>query len=122
MPTTTIAAHKMIERAAIHCKCPTCGSSIAKKICVSLETNTLQINGISIKLSPALAEIAYVLEQAFPGTVPNRILVSKTRPITDQSTGPDVLVRTYISHLRRILKDTPLSVETTGAGYRFALL
>ncbi len=104
------------------CKCPTCGSAVDRRLLVSLDTNTLVVDGQEIRLLPAEAEIAWVIAAAYPGTATTRDILMKVRPVNDESVNTLRLVRTQICQFRRRIAGSSISLVTeTMRGYRFEL-
>jgi DNA-binding response OmpR family regulator len=102
-------------------KCPCCSQTwkAAPRIEVSLDTNTLLVNGKTHPLTPQEAEVFTVLLKAAPGTARTRALHSGLWGLSDVPDSYAHLVKVRIHHLRKRLVGTGFKIKTVwGSGYQ----
>jgi DNA-binding response OmpR family regulator len=96
-------------------KCPCCGQSIpvSDEVLVSLDTNSITVRGVSVRLEPREAEVLFVLAARMPAPIRRETIVAKVWGLWDgEATAKNVDV--HICKLRRKLARVGLRI----ANYR----
>ena len=90
--------------------CPTCGSHVENPFLVSLETNTILINGNIVELSPDQAVIAKVIVDRYPSVVSRDALISAIWGYVNEPKDPKRCLAVKISELRARLDHTGYTI------------
>lgn len=94
-------------------KCPCCGQPIpvSDDVIVSLDTNSITVRGVSLRLRPREAEILRVLVNCMPTPVRRTVIIASVWALTEReptAKGVDV----HVSNLRRKIKPLGLAIST----------
>lgn len=100
--------------------CPTCGQVVTSRhpVLVSLETNTLAYRGRAVRMSPTMAEIAWVLAQRMPNPVARTHIIERVWGLGEPA---DALNNVYqhVYDLRRRITPLGLGIKSVRSiGYR----
>jgi DNA-binding winged helix-turn-helix (wHTH) protein len=113
----TLTRSERIERStSTHCPC--CGAPLAAdlRLRVDLGTNTVCGYGVAVVVPPRIAELCWVLADAYPNLVETQRIVSR---IWGDQLISDSLLHVIINQTRRRLKRFGYSIENErGFGYR----
>jgi DNA-binding response OmpR family regulator len=101
--------------------CPCCGAALKPSdILVDLNTNTITYGGRSVKVSSQVAEYAYIIWRASPGTATQTDFEIGVYGIEDLKNPVDY-TKVIVTNLRRSVSHLGLDVENvTKRGYRFS--
>lgn len=101
--------------------CPCCGQLIkGADLKVSMEFNTVICGDRALKLTPKQCEIVYVLQRAWPHTLPTSRLISQ---VWGHAEVDDPTVRNTIYTARKRLKTIDYTIRATHSrGYRIERL
>lgn len=86
-------------------------------ICVDLTTNSLTFNGVTLKLTPRAAEIAYVLAEEKPKTVSYGMLLRRIYGVKEHEFSLKG-IQEQVCDLRKRLKPLGLDLICSNEGYR----
>lgn len=104
--------------------CHYCGSHYTPPpVSVDLRRNVIVIDGRAIRITPCLAEAATTIIRRHPEPVPVEDIASGIWGAADGPEDELGHVRTYISQLRRLLRDADAAWQIKsfrGVGYWFA--
>lgn len=99
-------------------KCPCCGQPIpvSDDVIVSLNTNSITVRGVSLRLAPRQAEILHVLAMCMPKPVRRGAITAHVWGMTERElTAKNLDV--HISNLRPKLKTIGLMIRTYTHGW-----
>ncbi len=94
-------------------KCPCCGQLIpvSDDVFVSLDTNSITVRGVSLRLQPREAEILHVLAGRMPAPVRRGVITSRVWCVGEREMSAKN-VDVHICRLRRKLAPLGLSIRT----------
>lgn len=110
------------ERQALTVCCPTCGQPVAdSRVMVCLDTNRISYGEDIVQLSATEAEIARVLSDAYPKTIPMTKLISGVYGIGASETAANT-IHVKLTHLRRKLRAIGIGIgNVQRTGYRLEI-
>ena len=102
--------------------CPHCRQEIRPQVEVDLRTNVIGFQGSEQHLAPRMAEVAFILAEAWPHYATINQMAERLGAAR-WSESPRHLVSIYVDRLRQTLTVPGLVIETrdrcSGGGYRF---
>jgi DNA-binding response OmpR family regulator len=93
-------------------KCPCCGQPIpvSSDVIVSLNTNSITLRGVTMRLEPREAEVLYVLAERMPAPLTRETIVAKVWGLSD-SEAPAKNVDVHVCKLRQKLGRLGLTIS-----------
>jgi DNA-binding response OmpR family regulator len=95
--------------------CPCCGSETDRPFVVDLTSNSISVDGETVRMQGREAEILFVLASAYPAPVSMDRLITRVYNGQEPERA-DVTIRTLVCRLRRRIAKLPLVVVTDPAG------
>lgn len=102
-------------------KCPCCGQPIpaSDDVIVSLDTNSITVRGVSLRLTSRQTEILHVLAKRMPAPVRRGVIVAQVWGLSESETASKSL-DVHFFNLRRKLEPLGLAIHTHIHGGREA--